>query len=96
MGSRGSGRPWILATAILGLILTSCASSAPDPAPGPAATAESPSPPSGPSPQPTDAPGGGPAVPRELRFSAPALGGGEIDGADYAGSDLVIWFWAPW
>lgn len=35
-------------------------------------------------------------VPMELRFTAPALGGGTIDGADYAGSDLVVWFWAPW
>jgi hypothetical protein len=31
-----------------------------------------------------------------LDFTAPALGGGEIVGSDYAGRDLAIWFWAPW
>jgi len=31
-----------------------------------------------------------------LEFSAPKLGGGTVDGADYLGSDLAIWFWAPW
>ena len=37
-----------------------------------------------------------PQAPRELRFTAPALGGGQIRGRDFAGQDLVIWFWAPW
>jgi hypothetical protein len=31
-----------------------------------------------------------------LDFSAPRLGGGTIEGSDYAGHDLAIWFWAPW
>jgi len=31
-----------------------------------------------------------------LKFSAPAVGGGQIDGEDYAGHDLAMWFWAPW
>jgi hypothetical protein len=35
-------------------------------------------------------------VPEELRFTAPSLNGGTIRGADLAGNDLVIWFWAPW
>jgi len=35
-------------------------------------------------------------VPEELRFTAPSLNGGTIRGTDLAGSDLVIWFWAPW
>jgi hypothetical protein len=39
---------------------------------------------------------GGVDVPRALRFTAPALGGGTIDGADFAGHDLAMWFWAPW
>ena len=85
--------------AILALVLSSCASPSPDddPGPGAAAPAASPSPPSATSPQPTTEPPGSEAeVPRELRFTAPALGGGTIDGVDYAGSDLVIWFWAPW
>ena len=37
-----------------------------------------------------------PPATRELRFTAPALGGGQIRGRDFAGQDLVIWFWAPW
>jgi hypothetical protein len=35
-------------------------------------------------------------VARELRFTAPRLGGGQIRGAEYAGRDVAIWFWAPW
>ncbi len=31
-----------------------------------------------------------------LDFSAPRVGGGAVDGADYTGKDLAIWFWAPW
>jgi hypothetical protein len=34
--------------------------------------------------------------PRELRFTEPRLGGGTVRGADFAGHDLVMWFWAPW
>lgn len=52
-----------------------------------------------PSPQGTQTPATeSPSVqaPRELRFTAPALAGGTIRGRDYAGKDLVIWFWAPW
>lgn len=97
MGSRRRGRSWLLATATLALALSSCAPSSPDTSPGPAATGASPS--AAPSPQPTepsDDPTDDVEVPRELRFTAPALGGGTIDGSDYAGSDLVIWFWAPW
>lgn len=54
---------------------------------GPAAGATSSSPPA------TGAPA---EVPRELRFTAPRLGGGTIRGADFASQDLVMWFWAPW
>lgn len=35
-------------------------------------------------------------VPEVLDFTADRLGGGTIEGADYAGSPLAIWFWAPW
>lgn len=28
--------------------------------------------------------------------TVPAVGGGQIDGADLAGRDLALWFWAPW
>ncbi len=35
-------------------------------------------------------------VPPQLRFTEPRLGGGIVRGADFAGEDLVMWFWAPW
>jgi len=35
-------------------------------------------------------------APEILDFSAPKLGGGTVRGAEYAGADLAIWFWAPW
>jgi hypothetical protein len=35
------------------------------------------------------------AVPEILRFSAPSVGGGEIDAAALAGTPTVFWFWAP-
>ncbi|MEQ1702282.1 MAG: hypothetical protein ABMA25_19395 [Ilumatobacteraceae bacterium] len=35
------------------------------------------------------------AAPVALQFSAPAVGGGEIDFTRYAGRAVVLWFWAP-
>ena len=37
-----------------------------------------------------------PAATAVLRFTAPRLGGGTIDGEDFAGRDVAFWFWAPW
>ena len=31
-----------------------------------------------------------------LDFSAPLVGGGQLEGGDLAGRDVVLWFWAPW
>jgi hypothetical protein len=31
-----------------------------------------------------------------LDFQAPKLGGGTVDGSDFAGQDVAMWFWAPW
>ena len=84
-------------TAVLATsLLAACASadrSRPSPAPESTLTAR-------PTPQGTDpaeeTSPGGVDVPRALRFTAPALGGGTIDGADFAGHDLAMWFWAPW
>ncbi|MCP3855999.1 MAG: hypothetical protein GY698_14880 [Actinomycetia bacterium] len=36
-----------------------------------------------------------PAV-AQLDFTAPTVDGGELIGTDYAGTDTVFWFWAPW
>ncbi|MDA2813196.1 redoxin domain-containing protein [Nocardiopsis sp. RSe5-2] len=40
--------------------------------------------------------GSGGGAPAALDFSAPLVGGGEIDGADLQGEPVVLWFWAPW
>jgi hypothetical protein len=34
-------------------------------------------------------------VPEALRFSAPLIGGGEIDLAGFAGRPVLLWFWSP-
>ncbi|MEO7837502.1 MAG: hypothetical protein ABIS21_07665 [Acidimicrobiales bacterium] len=31
-----------------------------------------------------------------LQFSAAAVNGSQVVGADYAGKDVALWFWAPW
>lgn len=31
-----------------------------------------------------------------LDFEATAVDGSTVDVADFAGEDLVVWFWAPW
>ena len=35
------------------------------------------------------------AAPAALQFSAPLVGGGEIDATRLAGKPTVFWFWAP-
>jgi hypothetical protein len=34
-------------------------------------------------------------VPASLAFSAPLVGGGSLDFSQYAGTPVLIWFWAP-
>ena len=34
-------------------------------------------------------------VPESLAFTAPRVGGGVIDMAQYAGTPVLVWFWAP-
>jgi hypothetical protein len=34
-------------------------------------------------------------VPSSLSFSAPILGGGQLDGASLVGQAVMLWFWAP-
>lgn len=34
-------------------------------------------------------------VPEALQFSAPLVGGGELDLASLAGQRVLLWFWAP-
>ena len=35
------------------------------------------------------------AVPDSLAFTAPLVGGGTVDLAQYAGQPVLLWFWAP-
>ena len=48
------------------------------------------------SPEPPAAP---PAAagdtPEALNWSAELVGGGQLDGGELAGRDVVLWFWAP-
>lgn len=37
-----------------------------------------------------------PTGPATLAFTATTIGGEAFDGADYAGQDVMFWFWAPW
>lgn len=39
---------------------------------------------------------GAPSVPEALQFSVAAVDGPQVVGADYAGQDVALWFWAPW
>lgn len=87
--------------AAMALLAASCAAGPEETAqPGPTPV----SPTTDPSPEPTgppevESPEPEPeetVAPRELRFTAPRLGGGEIRGVEYAGRDVAIWFWAPW
>lgn len=40
-------------------------------------------------------PGNGEVIPL-LDFTAPLVEGGTLSGSTLAGSDVAIWFWAPW
>jgi hypothetical protein len=35
-------------------------------------------------------------VPDALQFSAPLVGGGDIELTTLAGRPVLLWFWAPW
>jgi hypothetical protein len=45
---------------------------------------------------PISSPTASAAPAKVLRFEAANLAGGVVRGADYAGKDVAIWFWAPW
>ncbi|MEO6652348.1 MAG: hypothetical protein ABIP17_06800 [Ilumatobacteraceae bacterium] len=36
------------------------------------------------------------SVPAALQFSAPLVGGGDIELGALAGRPVLLWFWAPW
>ena len=49
----------------------------------------------GPSPAVRDAPASS-APADALTFRATTVQGDAFDAGDYAGQDLMVWFWAPW
>lgn len=36
------------------------------------------------------------AVPEALDFQAQTVSGETFEGGEFAGQDLMLWFWAPW
>lgn len=40
--------------------------------------------------------GAGAVVPKTLAFTAAGVDGAQVVGADFAGKDVALWFWAPW
>lgn len=82
---------------VLALVVLSCGDGAaeePAAAPPPEeAVVEEPA--TAPEPPPTVA---SPAdvVPDLLDFTADAVEGGQVIGAEFAGETLAVWFWAPW
>jgi hypothetical protein len=71
---------------VLLLVLSGCAAGD-DPTVG--LPGSSPGPPAAGS-EPTD------DVPPVLAFTAETVQGEVVAGSDYAGRDLLVWFWAPW
>lgn len=47
-------------------------------------------------PEATPAPPGDAPLAEGLDVTLPAVGGGQVVGAELAGRDLALWFWAPW
>jgi len=91
-------RRWLAAAPVAGILLMACGG----PGYGTAGTAPGASLPSAETvTQGTDPPGTGTSgtgtsdAPEALQFSAPVVGGGELDMRDYAGQTVAFWFWAP-
>jgi hypothetical protein len=81
---------------VAGVLLAGLVAACARPGGPPAATDDPPAATSAPTSDPTTSPSPGPAVPEILDFGAPLVGGGRLEGADYAGRELALWFWAPW
>lgn len=47
-------------------------------------------------PPPVEPQPGAGALPAGLDVTLPAVGGGQVVGAELAGRHLALWFWAPW
>jgi hypothetical protein len=78
---------------VLATVAVACSSAGTTVADPPSSTAASPSASTVP---PSRSVAGPTGVPEVLDFTAPSLGGGSVNGSDYVGKDVAIWFWAPW
>jgi hypothetical protein len=81
-------RRLLVALALAGVLLSACGDD------GTATSASTDAPSSAPLPPGTDGVGE-PAVPEALDFSAPMVGGEQLDFRGYAGETVALWFWAP-
>jgi thiol-disulfide isomerase/thioredoxin len=87
------------ALAASALFLSACATPAPEnSSAAPAAPGANESGEPGVSSPPSQSPGGAQTdVPEQLTFTASLLGSGEeFDASTLAGTDAILWFWAPW
>ena len=90
-------RRLLVPVALTAVLLTACGQ---DSRTGNAGTADATQPPATTTPvdrAPVDtaSPEQAAAAPEALQFSAPLVGGGELDLRSYAGRTVAFWFWAP-
>jgi len=78
----------VLVALATGMALTACGQDQPGEA--------APAPTTAPAAAVTTDPADEAAAPDALRFTAPLVGGGEVDLAGYAGQPVLLWFWAPY
>jgi hypothetical protein len=81
-------RRLLVALALTGVLLSACGDDG-------SATSASTDPPSSTLAPPGTNGVGEPAVPEALDFSAPMVGGEQLDFRGYAGETVALWFWAP-
>lgn len=82
--------PLVAPLVVAGLVLAACGSGDDAPAADPATTLAA-----TPAGSTAPAPAGGEA-PAALQFSAPLVGGGDVELTTLAGRPVLLWFWAPW
>ncbi len=91
-------RRLLISAALAGLLLSACGD---DPRTGNAGTSGTSdaagvtAAPVSTAPLDTASPDQAATAPEALQFSAPVVGGGELDLRAYAGQTVAFWFWAP-
>lgn len=94
-------RRLLISAALAGLLVSACGDDARTGnagTPGTAGTSDTSgvtAPPVSTAPLDTASPDQAATAPEALQFSAPVVGGGELDMRAYAGQTVAFWFWAP-